>query len=149
VPVLHDRLVTQLGWLNPRKFLDGLAVSNLTPGPIAVLATFAGYRVAGVSGALVATVALFVPATVLMLGISHQYARFRDDHRAQRFLSGVNPAVAGLILSAALLLGKSALVSWRGYLLCGISIFLLGKLRWHPAFVLVIGAAAGYFGVLP
>lgn len=149
VPVLHDQLVTQLGWLKPQELLDGLAISNLTPGPIAVLATFAGYHLAGAGGALAATVALFVPATLLMLAISHQYARFRDDLRAQRFLSGVNPAVAGLILSAALLLSRSALISWRGYLVCGLSLFLLGRLRWHPAFVLAIGAAAGYFGALP
>jgi len=149
VALLHDRLVTQLGWLKPREFIDGLAISNLTPGPIAVLATFAGFHMAGVAGALAATVALFVPATVLMLGISYQYARFRDDQRVRRFLSGVNPAVAGLILSAGLLLSRSALVSWRGYLVCGFSLLLLGRLRWHPAFVLAIGAAAGYFGVLP
>jgi hypothetical protein len=48
IPVLHHRLVTELGWLSPREFLDGVAISNLTPGPIAVLATFAGYHVAPV-----------------------------------------------------------------------------------------------------
>jgi chromate transporter len=52
VPVLHHRLVTELGWLSPKEFLDGVAISNLTPGPIAVLATFAGYHVAGFAGAL-------------------------------------------------------------------------------------------------
>jgi chromate transporter len=149
VPVLHDRLVTQLGWLNPQEFLDGVAISNLTPGPIAVLATFAGFHLAGTAGALAATVALFAPGMMLMLALCHQYGRFRDDRRAQRFLAGVNPAVAGLILSAALLLGRSALVSWHGYALFALSFSLLAGLRWHPAFLLVIGAAAGYFGLLP
>jgi chromate transporter len=110
VPVLHNRLVTQLGWLKPQEFLDGVAISNLTPGPIAVLATFAGFHLAGTAGALAATVALFAPGIVLMLAISHQYGRFRDDHRAQRFLAGVNPAIAGLILSAALVLVACRLV---------------------------------------
>jgi chromate transporter len=149
VPVLHNRLVTQLGWLKPQEFLDGVAISNLTPGPIAVLATFAGFHLAGTIGALAATVALFAPGTMLMLAICHQYSRLRDDHRAQRFLAGVNPAVAGLILSAALVLGRSALVSWHGYALFALSFCLLAGLRWHPAFILVIGAAAGYFGLLP
>ena len=149
VPVLHNRLVTQLGWLKPQEFLDGVAISNLTPGPIAVLATFAGFHLAGTIGALAATVALFAPGMMLMLAISHQYGRFRDDHRAQRFLAGVNPAVAGLILSATLVLGRSALVSWHGYALFALSFCLLAGLRWHPAFILVIGAAAGYFGLLP
>jgi chromate transporter len=149
VPVLHNRLVTQLGWLKPQEFLDGVAISNLTPGPIAVLATFAGFHLAGTIGALAATVALFAPGMMLMLAISHQYGRFRDDHRAQRFLAGVNPAVAGLILSAALVLGRSALISWHGYALFALSFCLLAGLRWPPAFILVIGAAAGYFGLLP
>lgn len=149
VPVLHNRLVTQLGWLKPQEFLDGVAISNLTPGPIAVLATFAGFHLAGTTGALAATAALFAPGMMLMLAISHQYGRFRDDHRAQRFLAGVNPAVAGLILSAALVLGRSALISWHGYALFALSFCLLAGLRWHPAFILIIGAAAGYFGLLP
>ena len=149
VPVLHDRLVTELHWLSPREFLDGVAISNLTPGPIAVLATFAGFRVAGVVGALVATAALLAPAMGLMLLLSAQYERYRSEPRVQQFLAGVNPAVTGLIVSAAVLLGGSAIVSWRGWILCGVSLVLLGKLRWHPAFVLAIGFAAGYFGLMP
>ena len=149
VPVLHHRLVTELGWLNSREFLDGVAISTLTPGPIAVLATFAGYHVAGVAGALLATAALLAPALGLMWWMSGEYLRYRGDPRVQRFLAGVNPAVTGLILSAAVLLGTSAIGSWRGGVLCGVCLLLLSKFRWHPAFVLAIGAAAGYAGVLP
>ena len=149
VPVLHHRLVTELGWLNSREFLDGVAISTLTPGPIAVLATFAGYHVAGVAGALLATAALLAPAMGLMWWMSGEYLRYRGDPRVQRFLAGVNPAVTGLILSAAAMLGPSAIGSWRGGVLSGVSLLLLSKFRWHPAIVLAIGAAAGYAGVLP
>jgi chromate transporter len=149
VPLLHNHLVTQLHWLQPQEFLDGLAISNLTPGPIAVLATFAGFRVGGIGGALIATVALFGPATVLMLVLTKQYVRLREDYRVKRFLSGVNPAVAGLILGAGIVLTPQALVSWRGYLLTALSIGLLLRLRWHPAFVLGVGAICGYLGFCP
>jgi chromate transporter len=149
VPVLHHRLVTELGWLNTREFLDGVAISNLTPGPIAVLATFAGYRVAGVAGGLVATAALMAPAIGLMWLISGQYARYRRRPAAERFLAGVNPAVTGLVCSAAVLLGGSAIVSWRGWILAVTSLLLLRKFHWHPAFVLAVGAATGYAGLLP
>jgi len=63
--------------------------------------------------------------------------------------TGVNPAVTGLIFSAAVLLEGSAIGSWRGWILCGVSLLLLRKFRWHPAFVLAIGSVAGYAGVLP
>jgi chromate transporter len=149
VPLLHHHLVTELHYLTEREFLDGVAISNLTPGPIAVLATFAGYHVASIAGALVVTAALFAPGAALMLVISHQYARFREDRRAQRFLGGINPAVAGLIFATALLLTPAALASWRGLLLCGVSFLLLTRFRWHPAFVLAIGAATGYLGISP
>ena len=149
VPVLHHRLVAELGWLNSREFLDGVAISTLTPGPIAVLATFAGYHVAGVAGALLATAALLAPAMGLMWWMSGEYLRYRGDPRVQRFLAGVNPAVTGLILSAAAMLATSAIGSWRGGVLSGVSLLLLSKFRWHPAIVLAIGAAAGYAGVLP
>ena len=88
VPVLHHRLVTQLHWLTSREFLDGVAISNLTPGPISVLATFAGFRVAGVPGALVATAALMAPAMVLMWVMSGHYERYRDDDRAPAVFGG-------------------------------------------------------------
>ena len=149
VPVLHHRLVTELGWLSPREFLDGVAISNLTPGPIAVLATFAGYHIAGVAGALLATAALLAPAMGLMWLMSGQYERYRGNPRVQRFLAGVNPAVTGLIVGAAVLLQASAIGSWRGWILCGASLLLLRKFRWYPAFVLAIGSVAGYAGVLP
>ena len=149
VPILHAHLVTELEWLKPQEFLDGLAISNLAPGPIALIATFAGYHFAGLNGALLATTGLFGPGVLLMLAISYEYQRFRSDARTQRFLAGINPAVAGLILAAAPLLGRSALVSWRGYLLFTLSLALLARFRWHPVFVLITGAAAGYAGLLP
>ncbi len=149
LPLLHDRLVTGLHWLTPREFLDGVAISNLTPGPIAVLATFAGYKVAGLSGAAVATLAIFAPGLALMLLLGRQYEKHRTDARVARFLAGVNPAVAGLVVSAAFLLAGSALISWRGWALGAVSFYLLARRNWHPVFVLAIGALAGGFGALP
>ena len=149
VPVLHNRLVTQLGWLKPHEFLDGLAISNLTPGPIALVVAFAGYHLAGISGALAATIGLFAPGVLLILAISYQYNHFLGNQRIQHFLAGVSPAVAGLVLSAAVLLGRNTLVSWHGYVLLAFSFTLLAGLRWHPAFVLALGAAVGYLRLLP
>ena len=149
VPVLHHHLVTHLHWLTSREFIDGVAISNLTPGPIAVLATFAGYHLAGIPGALVATVALMTPAVVLMLLITGQYERVRHDHRAQRLLSGLNPAIAGLILSTAFLLGGGVLTTWQRCLFAAACLLIFRKLHWPPVILLAIGAIAGYAGLLP
>jgi chromate transporter len=148
IPVLHRTLVANLGWLKPQEFIDGIAISNLTPGPIAVLATFAGYRVLGIAGALTATLALFLPGVALMFILCHQYERIKDGTKAQDFLAGIVPAVIGLILSAAVLLSVETLHSWQGYALAAASILLLIRWRLQPIFVLALGALAGATSIL-
>ncbi len=149
IPILNHRIVEQLHWLTPREFLDGVAISNLTPGPIAVLATFTGFHIHGVSGALLATAALFTPAMALMTLISVGYERLKQSSRAQDFLSGVGPTVVGLVASAALILWHSAIPSWRAVLLGVLALALLVRFKWHPAFVLALGAALAGLGVVP
>jgi len=149
VALLSQLLVHDLRWLSPAEFLDGVAISNLTPGPIAVLATFVGYKLAGVPGALLATAALLTPALVLMTVMCIGYERFRNSERFADFMSGVSPAVVGLIASAAVLLWAQAIPSWRALLLAAASLGLLLRFRWHPAFVLALGAALAAFGAIP
>ncbi|MGA9753374.1 MAG: chromate efflux transporter [Acidobacteriota bacterium] len=148
IPILHQKLVTQLHWLNNREFLDGVAISNLTPGPIAVLATFAGYHLHGVSGALAATLALFAPAMALMTVLTLGYVRFKGNARFEDFLAGVSPAVAGLIVGAAVLLGPSALHGLPGWALMALALLLLLKFKVHPVFPLAAGALLGAAGWL-
>lgn len=149
IPILHQQLVEQFHWLSPQEFLDGVAISNLTPGPIAVLSTFAGYHLHGIPGALVATVALFTPAILLMAIISLGYERLKDSTRAQDFLSGVAPTVVGLVVSSVFLLWHSAIPSWKALLLAAAALFLLVRLKWPPALVLAFGAATAIVGLVP
>lgn len=149
IPVLHQTLVEKLHWLSPQEFIDGVAISNLTPGPISVLATFAGYRLRGIAGALVATGALYLPAVVLMLVLCHQYERLKDRRETQTFLAGVIPAVIGLVLSTAILLASGTLHSWRALLFAGLALLVLIRWKVHPAFVLAVGAVAGSAAILP
>jgi chromate transporter len=149
IPVLYQQLVIERGWLSMREFVDGLAISNLTPGPVSVLATFAGFRVGGVSGALAATLALYAPAVALMLLLCHSYGRAGQGGRARDFLAGIAPAVVGLVASAALLLGRESLVSWRAGLLAAAGFVLLALRRWPPLVVLGIGALLGALQIMP
>ena len=147
IPILKQQLVNDLGWLSQQEFLDGVAISQLTPGPIAVLGTFAGYQVAGFWGALTATAALFAPATVLMLIMCQFYQKFHALKGVQNFLAGVNPAVVGLIVAAAIALAPNALslAYPLGIILCLLSLFLISYCKWHPAILLAMGAIIGIF----
>ncbi len=149
IPVLHQTLVVKLGWLNPQEFIDGVAISNLTPGPISVLATFAGYRLRGIAGALVATGALYLPAVTLMLVLCHEYERLNDRKETQAFLAGVIPAVIGLVLSTAMLLASGTLHSWRAFAFAALALYLLIRWKLHPALILALGAVAGTCRILP
>ena len=147
IPVLQQKLET-LGWLTPRSFIDGVAISNLTPGPIAVLATFTGFHLHGIPGALLATLALFTPSLILMTFFSQGYSKMKEGRHVKDFLSGVTPAVVGMVVSAAVLLAPATLHGPAGWGLMAIALLLLIRLQWHPAFVLAIGAVLGVTGVV-
>jgi chromate transporter len=148
LPLLYQRLVTELAWLSPQQFLDGVAISNLTPGPISVLATFIGYKFCGVAGALVATVGLYLPALALMFVLCYGYGRLQGGAHFQDFFAGMTPALVGIVLSAAVLLGRRAIVSWQTALFAFLACILLVRFRWPPAVTLALGALLGVLGLL-
>ena len=149
IPVLHQQLVDHLHWLTPQEFLDGVAISNLTPGPISVLATFTGYHLLGAYGAVLATLALLTPSMILMTAICIAYEHLKSSSHAQDFLSAVAPTVVGLVASAALLLWRSAIPSWPELLVMAVALIMLVRFKWHPAFVLAGGAALAALGAIP
>ncbi len=97
---MQDQVVNQLHWLTDREFLDGLALGQLTPGPILMVAAFVGYKLAGVIGALVAALAIFLPSFLLMLSILPWMARIKEWRWMKAALKGIGPAVIGLLIVA-------------------------------------------------
>lgn len=97
---MQDQVVNQLHWLTDREFLDGLALGQLTPGPILMVAAFVGYKLAGVIGALVAALAIFMPSFLLMLSILPWMARIKEWRWMKAALKGIGPAVIGLLIVA-------------------------------------------------
>ena len=140
IPLLHRIMVDQLQWLTLKEFLDGVALSQLTPGPLAMLATFTGYKAAGFPGALVGTVFIFLPCTVLMLAISSRYEKMRNMELIRNTLDGLLPAVVGLVAAAAWNLGKTSLTGGRDFILLIAGLLILQFTRISPMFV-ILGAA--------
>ena len=89
---MQEQVVTQLAWLTPQEFVDGLALGQLTPGPVFTTATFIGYVLGGLPGALVATIAIFLPAFLLVAASGPLLPRIRGSKIAGSFLDGVNVA---------------------------------------------------------
>ncbi|MBC8018317.1 MAG: chromate transporter [Verrucomicrobia bacterium] len=145
IPLLNHIMVEQYRWLTLRQFLDGLALSQLTPGPLAMLATFTGFRAGGFLGGLVATVFIFIPCVVLMLIIGRNYARLKNIDIIRNTLDGLLPAVVGLVAAAAWNLGASSLSGGREFIILAIGFALFKWTRVSPMLVIL---GAGLVGLL-
>jgi chromate transporter len=107
---LRGDLVERLGWLTDAQLLDAVAVGQITPGPLFTTATFIGYVLAGIPGAVVATVAIFLPAFVFVALVGPIADRIRSRPITAALLDGVNAAALGLMAAVSVQLGTSAIV---------------------------------------
>jgi chromate transporter len=139
-PLMQQELVDGPHWLTTRQLVDGLALGQLTPGPVSVVATFAGFAVAGFPGGIVATVAVFFPSFVLVLGLTPLLLRRYRSTFFISFLRGVTAGALGTIAGAAILFGRAAITDMFTAAIALISLALL--LRWNlNTTYLILGAA--------
>jgi chromate transporter len=110
-PIEHEVVVAR-GWLDAAAFNDAMVLGQITPGPVAIAATFIGYRVSGLAGALLATVGMFGPPMALAIVVGRSLDAFRASALLQGFLRGVAPAVVGIIAASAISLGRTSLHGW-------------------------------------
>jgi chromate transporter len=147
---LRNDVVERLGWLTDRQLLDAIAVGQVTPGPVFTTATFIGFVLAGWTGAVVATVAIFLPSFVFV-GLSHPLLpRVRGARGTAAFLDGVNVAALGLMAAVTWQLARGALTDWFAALLAVAAGALLVRTRVNSAWLVAAGAVAGvaYRGLL-
>jgi len=145
IAFIQDQVVNQLHWISAEEFLEGLAIGQVTPGPVIMLAAFVGYKVAGVAGAAVAAGAIFLPSFVLLLSILPWLERFRALKWVRAAMRGVGPAVVGAIgLSVVHLAPTAAPDAFAGVVLVAtVATLLLWKLPVIPA-----ALGGGILGVL-
>ncbi|MFA7061357.1 MAG: chromate transporter [Pedobacter sp.] len=145
IPLLNHIMVEQYKWLTLRQFLDGLALSQLTPGPLAMLATFTGFRAGGFLGGLVATVFIFIPCVMLMLIIGRNYHRLKNIDLIRTTLDGLLPAVVGLVAAAAWNLGMSSLSGVKEFIILAIGFAVF---KWTMVNPMIVILGAGILGLL-
>lgn len=143
VAFLRADLVDRLRWLTPAQLGDAIAVGQFTPGPVFTTATFVGYVLAGPSGALAATVGIFLPAFLLVALSGPLVPRLRASKRAGDFLDGVNVGSLALLVLAGVQLGRTAVVDLPTALLAATSVALLLHTRVNATWLLLGGGALG------
>jgi chromate transporter len=139
IPLIEGEVVNTHHWLTHQEFADATALGQITPGPVLITATFIGYRVAGTLGALVATLSVFLPAFLMTIAAASSLRRFRNNEQVQSFLRGIAPAVVGLLIAAALSVGRAGIHTWVGLSIMTMAVFTL--IRFRPnAFWVILGA---------
>jgi chromate transporter len=108
IAFIQDQVVGQFGWLTPREFIDGLALGQLTPGPVLMIAAYVGYKLAGIGGAVVAAAAAFLPSFVIMLAILPILDRVRQLAWMKAVMRGMSPAVIGVLAVSLVRLSPAA-----------------------------------------
>jgi chromate transporter len=145
---LRPDLVERTRWLTDAQLLDAIAIGQFTPGPVLTTATFVGYLMAGGPGAIVATVAIFVPSFVFVALSSPLIPRLRRSSWAAGFLDGANAASVALMAVVTWELGRAAIVDWMTAGLAAASAILLLSTRLNSAWLVAGGALAGGLGAL-
>ena len=140
VAFLEGGLVHDYGWLTQQQLLDAIAIGQFTPGPVLSTSTFIGYLISGAPGAVVATVAIFLPSFFFVSALNPVVPRLRRSRWTSAFLDAVNVSAVGLMAAVTLKLAQSTLTSWPTWIIA-LAAAVVG-LRWKVnATWLVLGGA--------
>jgi len=105
---IHRQAVNVYGWMNDNQFLDLFALSRVSPGPGSILVTLVGWQVAGILGALLASIAIFVPSSLLVYGLARVWARYKHQRWTRAIEIGLAPVAAAMILAASCTILRAA-----------------------------------------
>ncbi|MCI9106768.1 MAG: chromate transporter [Lachnospiraceae bacterium] len=156
MPLIQNQVVDVHPWLSMTQFADIMTIAEMTPGPIAInSATFVGIQVAGIPGAIIATIGCIFPSCVIVITLAYIYYRFRGLRMVQGVLTGLRPAVVAMIASAGITLVIMAFYGERivpadlsGINIISVIIFVVGffvlrKWKANPIYVMLGAGAAG------
>ncbi len=156
MPLIQHQVVDLHGWMTMQEFIDIITISQMTPGPIAInSATFVGIQIAGLPGAIIATLGCVFPSCVIVLTLAWVYFRYRNLSVVQGVLGGLRPAVVAMIASAGISILFTALwnagpvslnpadLDWIAAVLFLAALFVLRKWKLNPIWVMSGAGAAG------
>lgn len=151
LPVIEREVVQSHGWLTSSEFIDIIGISQMTPGPIAInSATFVGFKIGGVFGSICATLGVVSFSFILVSIATHYIIKFKDSKLLKAALSGMKPALIGLIISAFLSLAKESYLDIKSVIIAIIIALLSFKTKIHPILIIVIAGLLGlaFYGLI-
>lgn len=144
IPALHELFVENLKWLTSAEFADGIAIGQITPGPIFITAAFIGYKVAGVLGALLATFAIFTPPAALTVLLSRFVEVLNYSSVVKAAMKGIRAAVIGMIFASAITIGQTITLSVAAAAIFVVTFFISFKYTISPIYLILGAGVAGF-----
>ena len=147
LPIIQKEVVETKGWMDDEEFLDAISLTNSLPGPLAInAATFVGYRVCKVKGALAAVLGAASPSVIIILAVAVIFSNLTEYPMVQYIFDGIRPAVVALILYAVIKLAKSAKIKeYFNWLIALAALAAIAVLGLHPIVVVIAAALYGLF----
>jgi chromate transporter len=147
IPPIEHEVVAVRGWLSEAAFRDAMVLGQVTPGPVAIAATFIGYRVGGWAGSLAATLGMFGPPFALSLLAARSVTAFRSNTLVRGFLLGVSPAVVGVIAAATVSLWRTSVATPFAAVVAAATLVVLARFpKLSPLIPLAVGGAMNALG---
>lgn len=144
IPLIEREVVIKRKWVKRRDITDVFAIAESVPGAIAInSATFIGYRIAGVKGALAALLGVLLPTFTIVIILSISYLYVQGNAMIDAAFQGIRPAIVALISYAAYKIGQTAVYDKTTFITVIITVFILFFLKIHPALIILMGIAAG------
>ena len=148
IPEMHRIAVDVRHWMTDREFADIYAISQLSPGPNVLIVTLIGYSVAGIAGALAATLAMCVPTAAFTYFVSRWLARSGRSRWPAIIQASLVPLSIGLMAASALVVAEAADRTWAALLATIGAAILAAATRLNPLWILLIGGCLGFAGVI-
>ena len=143
IPFLHQGVVQQFGWLNEHQFLDAVAVAMITPGPVVITVAFIGFLVAGLAGAVMASIGIFLPVYVFTIVPAPWFKRHRDNPQLKAFVDGATAAATGAITGAVIVLGARAITDLPTAIIALVSLGVLWRYKISEPIIVTISGLVG------
>lgn len=148
LPEMHRVVVDNHHWLNDTTFTHLYAIAQAAPGPNVLVVTLIGWEVAGLAGALAATLAMCLPMSVLIYLLIDRWESFAGKRWQKAVSLGVAPLAVGLVFSGATLIGRSAGLGWAAWALVAVTVVANLRTKLHPLWFIAVGAVLGLFGLV-
>lgn len=144
IAFLEGELVQELGWLTQAQLLDAIAIGQFTPGPVLTTATFIGYLLGGVPGAIVATLGIFLPSFIFVLILNPQVPRLRQSAWTAAFLDAVNISALALMVAVTIGIGQETLLNWPAWVIVLLATVAAFRFKLSAVWIILGGAVLGY-----